>query len=298
MQTDDVDEFSFSHEQAEGLGVAPLAARRETTEVDGREVSSLVWGSAHPTVAFLHGMGLNAHTWDSTVLSLGAPAVVLDLPGHGDSTWRDDVDYRPVTIAPAVDAAIRANSEGPLLLVGQSLGAMTALAVAALDPELATGLVLVDMSPGIRPADAAQVGDFLSGPQVFRSREEIVDRALEYGIGHDRVALTRGVGFNTRILDNGDVIWKHHFANLPDGIAPLTGDFPTLWPVLEKATVPILLVHGTTGYLSPEVVADFRERVPAARVVELEAGHNVQEHAPRELAATIASWAAAAGVDL
>ena len=48
---------------------------------DGRTVSALAYGDAPPVVTFLHGAGLNAHTWDTTVLALGLPALAVDLPG-------------------------------------------------------------------------------------------------------------------------------------------------------------------------------------------------------------------------
>ncbi|MCU1527473.1 MAG: alpha/beta hydrolase fold protein [Frondihabitans sp.] len=288
--TDDVDEFGYVAGQATTLGVPPLGVRRGTATVEGRDVSFLVWGDTAPEVAFLHGAGLNAHTWDATILSLGRPAVAVDLPGHGDSSWRDDADYRPETMAPAVLAALGAAGFLGGLVVGHSLGALTALALLHLQPEIATGVVLVDMSPGIRKEDSQQVRGFLAGEQVFRSREDIVDRALAHGIGSSREQLARGVVLNTRILPSGNVIWKHHFANLSDGLEAATGDATIHWPVLENAAVPLLLIRATHGYLSPEVVGEFQRRVPLADVVEIEAGHNAHEQDPVGLATLIRDW--------
>lgn len=291
--SDETSEFRFAAGQAEALGVAAMAGRRGATDVAGRQVSFLEWGEADPETVFLHGIGLNAHTFDATVFALGRSAVVLDLPGHGDSTWRDDADYRPETIAPAVLAVLDGlPRQRARLLIGQSLGAMTAVAVEALRPGTASGVVLIDMSPGIRAGDAAQVRGFLAGPQKFASRDEIVDRALEHGIGTSRQQLARGVELNTRVLDGGSVIWKHHVANLPEGVEMPSADFSRWWPVLEEATAPVLLVRGTSGYLSQEVVDDFRRRVPKAEIAELATGHNVHEQDPAGLAALIAEWSA------
>jgi len=46
-------------------------------------------------------------------------------------------------------------------------------------------------------------------------------------------------------------------------------------------------VRGTSGFLSEEVLAEFRARLPRAEVLELDAGHNVQEQRPVELAEAI-----------
>ena len=52
-------------------------------------------------------MGLNAHGFDPVVLALDAPALALDLPGHGRSDWREDANYRPDLLAADVLTALR-----------------------------------------------------------------------------------------------------------------------------------------------------------------------------------------------
>ncbi|OHV33910.1 MULTISPECIES: alpha/beta fold hydrolase [Pseudofrankia] len=286
-------EFDFLAEEAAEVGAPPelpTVRRLDVTTSEGA-LSALLWG-ASPEITLLHGGGLNAHTWDGTLLALGRPALALDLPGHGDSAWRDDFDYSPQRNATAVAAVLDAVEPGVRqTVVGQSLGAHTAIALAQTRPDLVGGLVLVDASPNQRPEDAAQVIDFLAGPQEFGSREEIVEKALAAGIGSSRPALTRGVVLNTRVRDDGTVVFKHHFASPPPG-ARFSVDFGDLWPGLDATTIPVLLVRGRYGFLSPEVVDEFRARVPRAEVVEFETGHNVQEQQPAALAAAISRFLA------
>ncbi|MBL7498632.1 alpha/beta hydrolase [Frankia sp. CNm7] len=286
-------EFDFLAEEAAEVGASPElppVRRVEVPAPDGA-LSALLWGAA-PELTLLHGGGLNAHTWDATILALGRPALALDLPGHGDSAWRDDFDYSPRRNARAAAEVLDAVAPGtPQTVVGQSLGAHTAIALAETRPDLVGRLVLVDASPGQRLEDAAQVTDFLAGPQVFGSREEIVEKALAAGIGSSHRALTRGVALNTRVRDDGTVVFKHHFASPPPD-AGFTIDFRDLWPALETSAVPVLLVRGTYGFLSPEVVDEFRARVPRAEILEIESGHNVQEQQPAALAAAISRFLA------
>lgn len=288
--SDDRVEFKFLAEEAAEVG-APAdlpSVRRVGVATPSGEVSALWWGES-PAVTLLHGGGLNAHTWDATILALGRPAIAVDLPGHGDSAWRADFDYAPRPNARAVATVLDALAPGTRqTVVGQSLGGVTAVALAESRPDLVERLVLVDISPGLRPEDAAQVRDFLAGPLVFGSREEIVELALAAGIGSSRQALGRGVALNTRVREDGAVVFKHHLASPPPG-ADLQVDFRDLWPVLENSTVPVLLVRGTDGYLSPPTVEEFRSRVPRAEIVEIEAGHNVQEQQPAALAAALAT---------
>lgn len=302
--SDTFDEFSFVAEQAEAAGIATPETAHERLTIpleDGRSLSALRWGSESPRVTFLHGAGLNAHTWDTTILALGIPALAIDLPGHGDSSWRDDADYRPRTIAPDIAAALDAWTDAPQVLVGQSLGGIVAAAVTAAHPEFVESLVLVDVTPGIDPGEGpAVLREFFSGPTDYATRDELVDRAMAFGLGGDRRATERGVYLNSRVRPDGRVEWKHHMARLaatalaptssgttePDAAAPARE--PVLgghgWDDLAAARVPLMLIRGTQGYVSPANLAEFEQRLPHASVVNVEAGHNVQENIPVELA--------------
>jgi len=278
------DEIALIDDEAAALDITGRRLPVHRTQEAEHGVSALVWGE-HPDAVFLHGGGLNAHTWDATLLALHIAAVALDLPGHGHSAWRDDADYRSTinarTIGPVV-ADILGGRRVPV--VGQSLGGSTGIALAADRPDLVSALVLVDVSPGLRPGDAAQVRDFLAGPVDFASRDEIVERALAAGIGSDGAALARGVALNTRVRDDGRVVFRHHLAGRPQNAVDTTAEFASLWQPLEALDVPVLLVRGRTGFLSDDVVAEFRDRLPRAQVIEVDTGHNVQEQRPLELA--------------
>src|SRR5690606_26306116 len=127
--------------------------------------------------------GLNAHTWDTTILALGLPALAIDLPGHGDSSWRDDTAYVARMLAPDVAIGLDAWTDRPQVVVGQSLGGLTGAALAASRPDLVRRLVVVDITPGVDPnAGPTQVRDFFAGPADWASRDELVDRALQFGL--------------------------------------------------------------------------------------------------------------------
>ncbi|QIG38237.1 alpha/beta hydrolase [Microbacterium sp. 4R-513] len=301
--TDPLDEFSFLRDQAADIGLdgpIPSGERLSLALPDGRTLSALRFGEGSPEVTFLHGAGLNAHTWDTTILALGIPALAIDLPGHGDSSWRTDLAYTGGTLAPDVALGIEEWTDRPQLLVGQSLGGLTAAAVAASRPELVRGVVVVDITPGLDPdGGAAQLREFFAGPTDWASRDELVERALAFGLGGSRRAAERGVYHNSRVRPDGRVEWKHHFAHLANAMAasPELADAAAVqqdalasvlsesgWTDLAEITAPLTLVRGTRGYLTDADTEVFRQRVPAASVVEMDSGHNVQEERPVELA--------------
>jgi len=295
----DISEFSYLPAQADALGVAePPVERLTLTLGDGRTLSALAYGSGAPRVTFLHGAGLNAHTWDTTVLALQQPALAIDLAGHGDSSWRDDLDYSPRTLAGDVAATLTEWTTTPQLVVGQSLGGLTGAALAAAHPDLVAGLVIVDITPGIDVTGGpAALREFYAGPTDFASRDELVDKAMSLGFGGTRPETERGVFLNTRVRPDGRIEWKHHFAHLAaqtlaahdpgTAVAP-SALHETGWDDLAAVTAPVTLVRATRGFVSEADAEAFGSRLPDARVLSTDATHNVQETAPRELAALIA----------
>lgn len=316
------DEFSFLPEQAAEAGLTgpvPHAERLALTLPDGRTLSALRFGSpstssgteggAVPVVTFLHGAGLNAHTWDTTILALGLPALAIDLPGHGDSSWREDAAYVARVLAPDIAAGLEAWTDRPQVVVGQSLGGLTGAALAASRPDLVRRLVVVDITPGVDPdAGPTQVREFFAGPTEWASRDELVDRALEFGLGGgSRRKAERGVYFNSRIRPDGRVEWKHHFAHLANAMAAsaAAGHTPPRpddalarvlgesgWDDFARVMAPVTLIRGAKGYVTAEDADEFARRVPAASVESMAGGHNLQEDSPTDLGRRIAEIAA------
>lgn len=292
------DEFSFLPAVAAQWQLdtpAPAGERLTLTLEDGRELSAIRYLPPGATaddvrVTLLHGAALNAHTWDATVLALGEPALAIDLAGHGDSSWRDDATYSAETLAPDVIAALEAWTTQPQTLVGQSLGGLTALAVASATPRLVRDLVIVDILPGIDTSGLrAHLGAFFAQTE-WPSRDALVDHALAFSLGGSRESAERGVFHNSRVRPDGVVEWKHHLAKLVADGAPnllTASDADAAWHTVEHLTTPITLVRGEQGIVPEAAAETFAQKAPKAQVITLPAGHNVQEELPLELAALI-----------
>jgi pimeloyl-ACP methyl ester carboxylesterase len=294
------DEFGLFHENASEHGLpfpAPPIVRRVDVRVSGaRTVSALVWGQDPPEVVFVHGGAQNAHTWDTTIMALGRPAVAIDLPGHGHSGWRDDGAYTPLNLADDVAAAIEVLAPEAALVVGMSLGGMTCMQLAAHHPQLVRSLMLVDITPGVNRAKTKAIIDFIDGPQSFASFDELLDRTKQHNPTRSESSLRRGILHNAHQLDDGSWQWNYDRRSharateaVPDDADDPITQLSPLWDDFAAIRCPITVVRGgVSPVVDDDDIAECRRRQPDVRVEVVDgAGHSVQGDRPLELAALV-----------
>jgi len=278
-----LDEFALLSENAAQAGLAgdlPTVQR-----IGPGPISGLRWGLGQPRVVFLHGGGQNAHTWDTVVLGLGQPALALDLPGHGHSDWRDDGDYGPRRSAITVEAVIRSHAPDAELVVGMSLGGLTAMRLAVTAPDLVRKLVMIDVTPSA-PRRHTEMTDAQKGTVAllqqdrnFPSFAAMVDAAAAVAPHRTRESLRRGVFHNSKSLDDGTWTWRY------DSFRTAAG-FEQLWDDVAALTVPTTLVRGALSpFVSNDDADEFSRTAPGFQAVHVvaNAGHSVQGDQPRAL---------------
>lgn len=93
------------------------------------------------TVVLLHPLALSGGVWGAFADALPGPVRTPDARGHGRSVW----DGEPFTVEDmAADVAASIEGEGPVDVIGMSMGASTGLVLAASRPDLVRRLVLAD----------------------------------------------------------------------------------------------------------------------------------------------------------
>ncbi len=290
-------EFDSLGEVADELGlnraIIPPVTRRFVQVGAEQQISVLTWGEDNPELVFLHGGGQNAHTWDLVITALGRPAIAIDLPGHGHSSWRDDGDYGPGRNAPAVARVISELAPAAVGVVGMSLGGLTLIRLAANQPGLVRRAVIVDVTPGSGAAHARMTRSergatqLISGPRSFASLEQMVDLAVQASPRRPASAVRRGVQHNARRDPDGTWTWRYD-----PRIGSAQGSHATLWDDVPRLSMPVMLVRGgDSAFVTTEDLAEATARLPTLRVeVVPGAGHAVQSDQPLALAALIGEF--------
>jgi pimeloyl-ACP methyl ester carboxylesterase len=139
------------------------AMQSMTLEIDG-PINVADFGGSGPVLLLVHGLGGSHLNWLSVAPALAEQHRVyaLDLPGFG----RSPLAGRRSSIAANVDLLTRVIaklSAGPIVLMGNSMGGLLSIGVAALHPNLVEYLVLVD------PAVPAPKGPQLKLDRVSRA---------------------------------------------------------------------------------------------------------------------------------
>ncbi|MGO4810757.1 alpha/beta fold hydrolase [Cupriavidus sp. 2MCAB6] len=130
---------------------APFPAGQTITTPDGLRLHCLDAGAGEPVV-FIHGSGPGASGHSNfkhnvpAFTAAGFRAVVVDLPGYGQSSKPADVEYTLDFFVAALRAQLLALALPRCVLVGNSLGGAIALKYALDYPEHVSRLVM--MAPG------------------------------------------------------------------------------------------------------------------------------------------------------
>jgi 3-oxoadipate enol-lactonase len=205
------------------------------------------------TLVFACSLGSTREMWEPQA-ALG-PAVFVELPGHGDEPVRDGVSVD--SIAERVLASV----EGPLSVVGLSLGGAVAMHIAAAAPERVEKLVLACTSPDF--GDPAQ---WLERAATVREGglEPIVDAVLArwFSPAYPDVARWRAMFLSTD---------PEGYARCCAALAGWDGRDD-----LRRIRAPALVIAGAGDPTSPPAHAEeIASLVPDARVAVIEGAQHL-----------------------
>jgi pimeloyl-ACP methyl ester carboxylesterase len=240
---------------------------------DGTRLSAFDCGGAGAAVLLHHGLAGHAREWDSTAawLTRSHRVVAIEARGHRRSE-RAPADVSPEAFV--LDAAfwIERLELAPVVVVGQSLGGLTALLLAAARPDLVAGLVVAEATPA-RDPDGVEVVRrwFAAWPVPFPSEHDALTffggdtlRSRAWCAGLERRAGGLSPAFDQELLLDalGRANERGH------------------WDAWARIRCPALVVRAAGG-VSAADTGRMAEMLPGTTVTEIaDAGHDVHLDQP------------------
>lgn len=235
-------------------------------------------------LVLLHGIGSNARVWAAQFTTFAPERRVLawNAPGYSGSDLLDG-DPRPSDYADALWRWLDTVRVDRCVFVGQSLGAVMAVAAALSDPSRVAGMALASPASGYAVPEGGPL------PSSILQRIELIQHLGPKQVAAERAhrLLTEAAGPEARRL-----VTAAMSELVPPGYAQACrllahADLPSLAARLD---VPVIVVWGSQDQITPPAAcARVARAVPGARHVELHgAGHAAMVEVPDLFDAAIA----------
>lgn len=239
-------------------------------------------GGSKPPLILLHGLTANGACWTAVAHVIGGDYDVImpDARGHGTSSV-PNYGYRYEDFANDVVGLIEALRLPPPILIGHSMGGMTAAIVASRNPKLLRCVILADPT-------------FLS-PEVQREirDSDVADQHRRYlTMSLEDVVAEERVRHPDRPLETIELIARARLQTNMGAFDILKPPNPDYMQVVSAIEVPTLLViGGSAGVVSPDVAADLHRLNPRLQVEQIpEVGHGLHYDQPERFAVVVKSF--------
>lgn len=258
---------------------APLTLRSFTGGSGNRLVGDAGGNPTAPAVILLHGGGQTRNSWGTAqreLIDAGYFVLSVDARGHGESAWTTEytLDGQVADVR-----ALAATLPGKPALIGASMGGVAALIACGEDPQLASALVLVDVTPTMESEGVSHIRRFMTAnPDGFSNLDEVADAIAAYNPLRPRPRSTDGLRKNLRLRDNGRWYW-HWDPNIiaDDQVASLAAIARRMASATAGISLPALLIRGRqSDIVSAAGAADLRRKIPHLEYADIEgAGHMI-----------------------
>ena len=234
-------------------------------------------GGSKPPLVLVHGITDDGMCWSpvAEVLSGEYDVIMVDLRGHGKSDAPEE-GYDLVTMATELSELITGLGLESPVVMGHSLGAVTALTLASLTPDLPLAIVLED-PPTFwreRPPSAEETGIRAWMRTWFndlkrKTRDDLVEMARSQNPGWSEAEIEPWADS------------KHRFSltitQMIDPEETVPADFPQL---LGRITCPVLLITSDPergAIVKDDDVSELQKLVPHLKRAHIPgAGHNIR----------------------
>jgi len=255
-----------------------ISPELKTANRDGVKLRYLDTGSGEPTLVFIHGWCCNQSMWGDQIETFAQRhrIIAVDLRGHGESD-KPDQDYDIAGFADDVAWLIREMGLNRPVLIGHSMGGVTALSLLRKHPDIARAAVFVDA--GIMPFPEEmrplldQTIEALKSPAYREMAANVVKQFLfrEESPQDLRDQVAAGMASAPQRVMHTALTSTLSEENYPAGPLP----------------VPSFFVRAATLAATEEQI---KERYPGMETVSMDAAHFVHMEKPDEFNAILSRF--------
>lgn len=235
-------------------------------------------GPAATPLLIAHGLFGSARNWNVIAKRLSAtrPVVVVDMRNHGASPWFDSHSY------PELAEDLAAVMDGPMDVLGHSMGGKAAMLLALAHPERVNRLVVADIAPVAYTHSQMGPLDAMRGVDLAK----VSSRA-------DAIAQLDGmppalIQFLLQSLDTKNRRWKLNLDVLAAEMDKIVG-FPDVTGQFDGPT--LFLSGANSDYVQHAHRDRIKSLFSAAKFAKLSgAGHWLHAEKPRKFEATISAF--------
>lgn len=251
-------------------------------EANGIDVHYLRTGGDKPPVVLLHGLMTNGACWTPLARALEEDydVVMPDARGHGNSSAPDH-GYRYDDLAADVVSLIDVLRLTTPVLLGHSMGGMTAAVVASRNPKLLRGLVLADPT-FLTPQRQREVHE----SDVVDQHHRILKRPREDFLAEIPVR------HNRRSREVIELFAQARFQTSIHAFEVLIPPNPDYMQLINTLDVPSLLIVGDVGsVVTLEMAAELIGLNQRLEVIQIEeAGHGIPYDQPERFSTVVQTF--------
>jgi len=230
-----------------------------------------------PTLVLSHGVGGNHASWFPQVAALADRYRLVTWDHRGFGLSSDVEDLGRAGFIDDLVAILEATCTEKAVLVGQSMGGGTSLAVTCRHPERVAGLVMADsLAQATLPAE-------LTGPMAANAAK---------AVGLSQIERVLGATYQ-RQNPAGAALYSQIAGFNATSLHTLRGEMPS-FPATDLAAtgVPALFLVGEEDILFPPwAVRAYQRNVPGSHYIELaRTGHSACFERPDAFNAALESW--------
>jgi len=259
-----------------------------TCEANGVRLHFTRTGGQQPPLVMLHGLTLDGSCWrpHARELEQDFDVVMPDARGHGSSST-PATGYTYEALAADVVGLIQGLALASPILLGHSMGGMTAAVVAAHHPTLLRGLVLAD--PTFLSPETQR--DVYAGGAAAEPHRRLLATSLPEVVSDLRARHPH------RSVELVHSIARARLQTRLEAFAVLTPPNPDFRQLISAIRVPtLLIVGGPGGVVSREIANELQGlngRVHVAQIVE--AGHALHLDQPERFIVIVKAFLGSLG---